>query len=82
MIWIVKLILEKIVFAKIKAALASKAKAATTSATIGVATGLVGVAAWVQLHPEVATAVAGNGWGGVVVACAGVAVAIARARTL
>jgi hypothetical protein len=54
---------------------------AHTSATMGVAGAIVLAGGWLMEHPDIVQAVAPK-WGGVVLAGAGFAVAIARMRTL
>lgn len=80
--FLIKWIVRRFMFKKLKSFLGRKAKAATKSATMGVAGGLLALAAFLQSRPDVVEAVVGQGWGGIVVAVAGVAVAVARARTL
>lgn len=59
-----------------------KLVSARRSATIGVATGLLAGAVWIQNNPDIVIQVVGAGWGGVVVGLAALAVAVARLRTL
>lgn len=78
LIWL----LEKIVFAKIKAKLAQKALAATGSATVGVLAGVTAIGLWATTHQDFITSVIGPKWGPVAVAVGALAVALARVRTL
>lgn len=65
----------------LKVLLVRKLKASLKSSTIGVAGLLMLSAAWITTHPELASAIAPK-WGGTIVACAGLLVAVARARSL
>jgi hypothetical protein len=66
---------------KIRKFIARKAKASVRSTTMGVAGGIIALAAWAQANPEIVTAIAGE-WAGVVLAGIAFAAAIARLRTL
>lgn len=66
---------------KIKQFIKRKAKASARSATMGVAGGIIALAAWAQANPEIVAALAGD-WAGVVLAGIAFAAALARLRTL
>ena len=62
--------------------LKEKLKASTTSATMGVAGGLVALGVILNEHPEVIKALVPEHYQGISIAILGVVVALARMRTL
>jgi hypothetical protein len=74
-------LLEKIMFARIKTAIVRKAVGLTGTSTAGVAGLIVIGGGWIVTHPDVVSSISPR-WAGVIVAGAGLVVALARARSL
>jgi hypothetical protein len=77
----IQALLAKFAIKRVRRFIARKAKASVKSTTMGVAAGVIALAAWAQANPEVVTAIAGE-WAGVVLAVVALAAAVARLRTL